>query len=213
MKPEELLRLQKEDRATKLIDLRPSDQFQRGHLKFALSMDYEQDDFLENLRLRVPRNTPLILYCSTGKLSKEAQTYLSELGFTRVYYLVGGFEEWISQAKPYVSDYQTTEPIATISYDQLKRSAQEYPLYIGLFIEPACEACTQESQLISDIFPEAQTISLSAQRVMGLREQLNVKQSPTLLVFKNGKQVWRIDGPSSREELQKLRQQLNLSEN
>ncbi|MFN3589064.1 MAG: rhodanese-like domain-containing protein [Spirosomataceae bacterium] len=211
--PDALLQLQKEDRATKVIDLRTSEQFQRGHLKFALSIDYEQDNFLENLRLRVPRTVPLVLYCSTGKLSKEAQTYISELGYSRVYYLEGGFDKWVTQAKPYVSDYQTTEPIASITYPQLQRSAQQFPLYFGLFVEPTCEACKRETQLISEVFPEAQVISLSGQRVIGLQEQLNIKQYPTLLVFKNGNQVWRIDGTVSREELQKLRIQLNLSEN
>ncbi len=213
LSPDALLQLQREEKTLKLIDLRPVEQFQRGHLKFALSLDYEEDDFLTNLRLRVPKNVPIVLYCSTGKLGKEAQTYISELGYSRAYYLEGGFDEWILQAKPYVSDYQTTEPIASITYMQLQRAAQQFPLYIGLFIEPSCDACTKENQLLNEVFPEAQIISLSGQRVIGLREQLNIKKYPTLLVFKNGKQVWRIDGSASREELQKLRLQLNLSEN
>ncbi|MFN3784435.1 MAG: rhodanese-like domain-containing protein [Spirosomataceae bacterium] len=213
LSPDALLQLQREEKTLKLIDLRPVEQFQRGHLKFALSLDYEQDDFLDNLRLRISKNTPIVLYCSTGKLSKEAQTYISELGYNRVYYIEGGFDEWITQAKPYVSDYQTTEPIASITYTQMQRAAQSFPLYIGLFVGPSCDACAKENQLLNEVFPEAQVTLLTGQRVIGLREQLNIKQYPTLLVFKNGKQVWRIDGSSSREELQKLRLQLNLSEN
>lgn len=51
-------------------------------------------------RLPADRETPIVLYCRTGRMSAEAATTLVRLGYRDVRHLAGGMEAWAAQGYP-----------------------------------------------------------------------------------------------------------------
>ena len=75
-----------------LIDVRSSAEFEQGHIKGARNHpvgSISDDDF-------GPKDTGLIVYCSSGKRSAEAATKLRAKGYTRVFEL-GDMGKWPSE--------------------------------------------------------------------------------------------------------------------
>jgi rhodanese-related sulfurtransferase len=105
-----------------LIDLRAKGEFEAGHIKKSIHIDYLRTDFEDYIQNLYTKKTPLILYCQSGKTSEDAANYLIELGYENIVTLKGGFEKWISNSKPYTSSKKTFEPLGFISKENYNTS-------------------------------------------------------------------------------------------
>ena len=82
---EELKRL-KADGAI-IIDVRSPQEYNEGHISGSISIpEYEMKKNAENLLENKEEN--IIVYCSSGTRSREAQKILQKLGYTNVYNLI-----------------------------------------------------------------------------------------------------------------------------
>ena len=62
------------------------------------------DQIAEQLdRLPADRDAPVVLYCRSGGMSRQSSTVLAELGYTRIYNLVGGFRAWGEAGLPLIN--------------------------------------------------------------------------------------------------------------
>jgi rhodanese-related sulfurtransferase len=52
------------------------------------------DEISDNLDQLPDRDAPIVLYCRSGSMSTSAAKELADLGYTTVYELDGGFNEW-----------------------------------------------------------------------------------------------------------------------
>ncbi len=68
-----------------LIDVRLPDDYEEKHLDGAINMPYT--NVLSKVK-HYPKDTPIILYCSSGKHSKIIGNILVSLGYTKVYNLI-----------------------------------------------------------------------------------------------------------------------------
>lgn len=73
-----------------LVDVREPEKYGRGHIKGAVNLPYYDLHALAGRYLK-NKDMPLIVYCSTGKRSSQAQKSLAYMGYKNVYYL-GGIE-------------------------------------------------------------------------------------------------------------------------
>lgn len=76
-----------------LIDVRTPEEFQEGHLENARNMNYYDDDFKEQLSV-LDKSQKVYVYCKKGGRSASAAELLSEMGFTEIYDLEGGIDNW-----------------------------------------------------------------------------------------------------------------------
>lgn len=68
---------------TVIIDVRTTDEFQQGHIDDALHIEYNDID--ANITTNIPDiNTPIVVYCRSGKRAEIAKTILTNLGYTKV---------------------------------------------------------------------------------------------------------------------------------
>jgi molybdopterin/thiamine biosynthesis adenylyltransferase/rhodanese-related sulfurtransferase len=97
-----------EQPGTVVIDVRESDEWRQGHLPNAVAIPR---GFLElRIEEKVPdHKTPVILQCASGTRSLLAARTLKELGYEKVYNLVGGFNSWKDRGLPWVADRQFTQ--------------------------------------------------------------------------------------------------------
>ncbi len=76
-----------------LLDVRTPGEFAAGHIDGATNIaDYELAQRISEL----PRDVPIVLYCRSGNRSISAARVLEENGFTSVYDIAGGTNNWTS---------------------------------------------------------------------------------------------------------------------
>jgi rhodanese-related sulfurtransferase len=81
------------DRDALVVDLRPVAEYKKGHLMNALSLPVTKLD--ERIgELGKDKARPVLLYCALGNVAGEAALKLRKLGFSEVYPLSGGINNW-----------------------------------------------------------------------------------------------------------------------
>jgi rhodanese-related sulfurtransferase len=80
-----------------IIDARPNDDYEKGHIRGARSLPWHEVDqrFMEVTK-DISVDTPIITYCDgeTCELSHNLTNFLLDLGFTNVRILVNGWTKW-----------------------------------------------------------------------------------------------------------------------
>ena len=79
-----------------LVDVRTEDEYNSGYIENSLNIDYFSNEFSVNAD-KLDKNTPIILYCRSGKRSSMSAKKISKLGFKEIYNLEGGILEWIEE--------------------------------------------------------------------------------------------------------------------
>ena len=95
--PQELIRLM--NQGALLLDLRPSEQYQAGHLSGARQMSGEQI-LKAGDTLKKHKEKPVVVYDEGGSLGGAAVRQLASQGFTRVFTLRGGLAAWRADNLP-----------------------------------------------------------------------------------------------------------------
>jgi len=86
-------------KAPLLIDVRESSEWVKGHLPGALHLS--KGVIERDIEKTIPNvETPIILYCGGGFRSALAAYNLTQMGYTQVISMDGGFSEWIKQGYP-----------------------------------------------------------------------------------------------------------------
>ena len=90
--------LARQPAAVLLLDTRTAAEFNVSHLAGARFVDYEQ--FEKNAFADLPREKPVVVYCTVGARSERVGERLKALGFKNVRNLYGGIFEWVNEGHP-----------------------------------------------------------------------------------------------------------------
>lgn len=76
-----------------ILDVRNAAEYSKGHLKNAILIPYDQ---LQNKinSLAPHKNSPILVYCRSGRRSDMAVTVLLQNKFTNIYHMYQGFSAW-----------------------------------------------------------------------------------------------------------------------
>ncbi|KPM49914.1 rhodanese-like domain-containing protein [Jiulongibacter sediminis] len=188
-----------------LIDLREEEEFRKAHIRNAQFIDYAQKDFKNMVTTKLQKTEPVYLYCFTGTVAKNAMLYLKDLGFQEVYYLYGGLTGWISQSKPYVSQIQSTKPIAALTNQDLDKIISRNQNVFIFLSAPWCKYCKIMEPIVKkntgDLY-DIKLVKIDGSKELSIAERFHLTDTPTFVYFQNGKQVWRYSGQISEDKLQ-----------
>lgn len=82
-----------------ILDVRSAEEFDRGHVPNAIHIPY--DELPSRLgELGEDTETPVVVYCESGKRADIAGATLLEAGWTNVSHLVGDMRAWREQGLP-----------------------------------------------------------------------------------------------------------------
>lgn len=81
-----------------LLDAREKEEYNVSHLKDALFVGYDYFNLTSVKDL--PKNKPIIVYCSIGKRSEDITRKLKKAGYLNVQNLYGGIFEWVNEGNP-----------------------------------------------------------------------------------------------------------------
>jgi rhodanese-related sulfurtransferase len=95
--PQELIRLM--NQGALVLDLRPAEQYQAGHLNGARQMSGEQI-LSAGDTLKKHKEKTVVVYDDSGTLGAAAVRQLSAQGFSRVFALRGGLSAWRADNLP-----------------------------------------------------------------------------------------------------------------
>lgn len=92
-------RKMQETSGKQVLDVRTPEEFQSGHIKGAVNINFYDEDFKQQLN-KLDKGKPVFVYCRSGKRSGKTAAMLNELGFKAVYDLEGGITAWKEAGLP-----------------------------------------------------------------------------------------------------------------
>ena len=84
---------QKQLEGSIIIDVRNKRAYDEGHIKQSINIP-EYEIYSLFTRIIPNKHTPIVLYCSGGYKSRAAYKKLKRLGYTQVYNLYGGLDNY-----------------------------------------------------------------------------------------------------------------------
>ena len=77
-----------------LIDIRESENYNEGHIKGAKNYSWNSGSF-QDYSDELPKDMDIYIISEDGRKGFEALRYLLEYGFSRVYSIEGGMDNWL----------------------------------------------------------------------------------------------------------------------
>ncbi|RAK69738.1 rhodanese-like domain-containing protein [Hymenobacter edaphi] len=105
----ELAQLRQQRPGLALLDTRTPAEYNVSHLAGARFVDYEA--FTAAAVRDLPREQPVVVYCSVGVRSERIGEQLRALGFRDVRNLYGGIFQWANEARPLVDAHGPTQRV------------------------------------------------------------------------------------------------------
>lgn len=92
-----------------LLDAREPNEYKVSHLEGARLVGY--DDFELSSLDDLPKDTPIVVYCSVGYRSERVARDLLDAGYTNVSNLYGGIFHWVNSGKEVVNENGQTDAV------------------------------------------------------------------------------------------------------
>ncbi|HSD13906.1 MAG TPA: thioredoxin domain-containing protein [Flavobacterium sp.] len=182
-----------------LLDVRTVGEYTEGHLDNSKNIDWNGNSFETEVQ-KLDKSKPVFVYCLVGGRSKKAADKLTAMGFTTVYNMDGGYMKW-SEAHP---KKQVKADTGMTKADYEKLIASDKLVVIDFYAE-WCGPCKKMAPYLSKMEKEyegkAKIIRVDADKNKTLFNGLGYSELPVVIVFKDGKEVWKKNGFVAEEEL------------
>jgi rhodanese-related sulfurtransferase len=100
VKPEQFDALRKADtNATVVLDVRTKKEYREGHIPGSVMIDFNADDFEQQVA-KLDKDKTYLVHCAAGGRSSRACKKMEQLGFKKLYNLEGGMGAWEKAGKP-----------------------------------------------------------------------------------------------------------------
>jgi thioredoxin len=181
-----------------ILDVRTPSETTRGSITNASFININDPSFLDKINM-MQKNQPILVYCASGSRSSHAAKLMTQNGFKEVYNLSGGIRAWLQSGfpvtKPKVS---TNENIPQITLDEFQKiTSTELPVLID-FHTAWCAPCKKMSPIVDQLktayIGQAKVLKIDVDQNTLVANQYGIRGVPVLIIFKNGKEVWRHSG-------------------
>ncbi|MEO8517411.1 MAG: rhodanese-like domain-containing protein [Flavobacterium sp.] len=184
-----------------LLDVRTPDEYSVEHIENATNVNWNGDDFVSKAE-KYDKTKPVFVYCKVGGRSAQAANKLAELGFTSIYNLDGGIMKWNANGMAKPSD--KIIGMCNQEFDELLKSDKK--VVVNFYAE-WCAPCKKMGPYLikmqEDLKSKMTIVRLDADKNKTLVDLMKLDSLPVIVVFENGKEVWRNSGYISEEDLKK----------
>jgi thioredoxin len=184
-----------------LIDVRTPDEFAIEHLENSENMDWNSTDFVLNAE-KLDKSKPVFVYCKVGGRSNQAANKLSELGFQKIYNLDGGIMKW--SGKKTSANNSERIGITATDYETLIHSDKK--VLVNFYAE-WCGPCKKMAPYILKMQKKFKgkisIVRLDADANKSLIDEMKIDGLPLIIIYEDGKEMWRNQGYLSEEDLRK----------
>ncbi|WP_242695885.1 thioredoxin domain-containing protein [Desertivirga brevis] len=187
-----------------IIDARTPEEFSQNHLKGAVNINAAISGYEKDLE-KLSKEKSTIVYSIANGRSVSLAKELRQKGFKEVLVLPGGISNWIGAGYPIVNN---TKKGVAINSDQFNTLTASSDLVLVDFGSKYCGACRKLVPVLDSLEKQqgfaARVLKIEAYDNTELLKNLKVSQLPTLVLYKNGKEVWKKPGQSTTSEIGKV---------
>jgi thioredoxin len=183
-----------------LLDVRTPEEFSSQHIDNALNVNFNGSDFDAKVA-QLDKNKPIYVYCLSGGRSAKAMQKLSDAGFKEVYNLQGGIMKWNAEglSKPAAAEGMTMAEFQKLVQSDKKVLIDFYAEWCG----PCKKMAPYLEKMKEEMKGEIKIVKIDADKNQQLAQDLQIEGLPTLILYKEGKEVWKNLGFIKEEDLKK----------
>jgi thioredoxin 1 len=189
-----------------VLDVRTPKETSRSYIKDAVFMDIH-DSLFEKRLATINKNLPVFVYCAIGVRSHDAAVMLKKMGFTNVYDLKGGIINW-RLAGLDVEKGKDFDSRTGISHEDFLASIPGKGLVLVDFYAPWCAPCQimvpALDSMATSMKDSVGIIKINADENLGIMKALQFNSLPYVMLYKNGKVLFKQDGFMSRDDMEML---------
>jgi len=187
-----------------ILDVRTIDEVNEGHIKDATNIDFYASDFSAKLNL-IRKDVPIYVYCRSGGRSSKTVTLMRELGFKKVYNLLGGFGAWkLDGFKVVITKGHILKKQKSISIIEFSNIIENNDVVLVDFSTQWCVPCKKMKPVIEEIKKEnkdVKVVFVDADMNKELVKKYKIRGVPVFIIFKDGKEEFRHVGLIDKIEL------------
>jgi rhodanese-related sulfurtransferase len=182
-----------------IIDVRTPEEFKMNHINGAVYINLKEDNYV-NLLKDFDKNKPVFIYAIQNNRPDILAEELNSIGYTTIYELKGGIAGWIGRGYPYYTSVKNN-----ISYAEYEQTISDNNIVLVEIGTKFCGLCTKAKVIIDSLLEDNndsyQIVELelynNPQLVADLGE---VSAVPTILLYKEGKIIWKRTGLTFNKE-------------
>ena len=179
------------DKSVIIIDVRTPDEFNKGHLKNSLNINWFDENFDENLNI-FSKDLPVMVYCLSGGRSSKANERIKSLGFKNVYELDGGILEWRRNKLPEATLNNNFKNSLTV--EDFNNFIETDKIVLVDYYANWCAPCKIMEPYLDEISNEysnsLELVRINYDKNLPLVRSLEVYGLPVLQIFKDKKLLW-----------------------
>ena len=191
-----------------VLDVRTPQEYSQGHIDNSTLISTNDPKFIEKVSL-LKKDKPIYIYCLTGSRSYAVANFLTKNGYSKIYNLRRGIIEWQSNGYSLV---RNASPVKnenkSFTVTEFEQLLSKHKLVLVDFHATWCAPCKKMApdidKLKNNYKNKALVQKVEIQSNKALQKSYNVTSIPELILFKNGKEIWRHTGLASYEELAKM---------
>ncbi|MEO8532652.1 MAG: thioredoxin domain-containing protein [Flavobacterium sp.] len=185
----------KSQKNPQIVDARGADEFALNHIDGALNFTLKSEDYEKHIAALNP-SQPVFIYSIASFRSGNLANDLLKRGFTEVYILEGGIASWIGGGKPFYTNLKSKLTLA--EYNKIITDNNYVLVDIGSKYCATCKTVKPILENLRNQYGEKLKIiqielEESPQVIADLK---TVHVFPTLILYKDGKIVFKKDGLS-----------------
>lgn len=184
-----------------LVDVRTPEEFEKGHIKDAINIDWNGTDFAEQIAM-LDTEKPVFVYCLSGGRSSKAVEKLEEMGFEQIYELPGGMMEWRANNLPESTASGMETGMNMQQYQALVKSDK---LVLVDFYADWCAPCKKMEPFLNSIATDMEDhltlVRIDADANPALCQELGVEALPYLKLYQGDRLIWEHLGFIEESEL------------
>lgn len=188
---------------TQLIDVRTPEEFAERHIKGAVNININGSNFESELQ-KFDKNQPVYFYCLSGGRSSKAAQLASKNGFKTTYNLEGGILNWSNAGKPVVSE-AVAQPANGMTQQEYLQQINKPKLVLVDFNAVWCGPCKVLKPRVKNIIKQksdvVELLDIDVDKNAAVANYMNVSGIPLLILYKQGKEVWRKLGLAEESEI------------
>ena len=183
----------KDQKNPQIIDARGPQEFAINHINGAVNFNLETKNYAE-YAARLDKSKPVFIYSIAAYRSSLLASELLKNGFSEAFVLEGGIAAWIGSGKPFY--FNSKSKLSLAEYNKIVADNNAVLVDIG---SQYCAGCTKVKPVLETIRAQYGTnlkiveidLEDNPQIIADLK---TVKVFPTLILYQNGKIVFKKDG-------------------
>lgn len=185
-----------------LIDVRTPEEYKEKHLKNAVNMNINDAAFESQIE-KLDKSKPVFVYCLSGGRSTKAANLLAQKGFKDVFNMQGGIMAWSNEKLPLLIEKQNAANGMGIK--DYTAELNKHNLVLVDFSAVWCGPCKMLKPILKNLEAKNKEVKIwqiDVDKNPQLSSDMQIKGIPLIILYKNGKEVWRSNGFADEATIQ-----------